>query len=407
MQIDRYVVKRLLGQGAMGKVYLAIDPKIDRQVAIKVLSTRNDDKDLRHRFRLEAKAIAKLKHPNIVELYDYSGENAADLFLVMEYVPGLSLYHLIGERGAMSEPTALCIGHELSLALEHAHKHQVVHRDLKPENILLHNGRVVLTDFGVVKVFARDNALGVSQVHTQTQVLGTPGFMAPEQFTGKGIDPRTDIFCLGAVLYNLTTARLPFEGESLDDIFKRLRKGRFVDPRTFSPLLSRPFCGLLSDCLRSNHKSRPKTATVIRERILEILELHGVSEVRQELVNYEKNPAGYAAEQRQRSIDIIIRDLKVALKDRDESQARALIGRMQVLTPVDERMRDISGVSFDRRRRPVFSAGVTKRHRWPWIVIGLLIGSVIGAAVVLALVHLGVIPPTWLQALEDLKSSSS
>src|SRR4051812_43471524 len=195
----------------MGKVYLATDPKLGRQVAIKVLAQVGPDDNIRQRFRLEARAIAALKHPNIVELYDYSGEAAEDLFLVMEYVPGASLDQLQRQHGNMSEPTVLCIAHELCLALTHAHANQVVHRDLKPENILLSQGRVVLTDFGVVKALARSSALGISRVRTRTQVLGTPGFMAPEQFSGRLIDHRTDIFSLGAVMYCLATGKLPYE----------------------------------------------------------------------------------------------------------------------------------------------------------------------------------------------------
>ena len=157
LQIDRYEIQRLIGKGAMGKIYLARDPKLGRDVAIKVLNSVSAKAETRERFRMEARAIAALRHPNIVELYDFSGTHAEDLFLVMEYVPGRTLHDHINERGAMSEVTTLCIGHELVLALEHAHEQNVVHRDLKPENVLLFNGRVVLTDFGIVKEIAAES----------------------------------------------------------------------------------------------------------------------------------------------------------------------------------------------------------------------------------------------------------
>jgi serine/threonine-protein kinase len=407
MQIDRYEIKRLLGQGAMGKVYLATDPKLDRKVAIKVLSTGRGDTELRRRFRLEARAIAALKHPNIVELYDYSGEEAEDLYLVMEYVPGLSLYHLVNDRGPMSEATALCIGHELALALEHAHQHQVVHRDIKPENILLNNGRIVLTDFGVVKAISPNSALGVRTVATRTQVLGTPGFMAPEQFSGKNIDARTDIFSFGAVLYNLTTGRLPFEGSSIDDILNRLRKGKFTDPRQFSPLLSGGFCELLATSMATKAKERFPDAAALRQRILDLLALAGVTEVRQELVSYEKNPAGHGLEQRERNLDVLIRDLKVALKDKDEALARALIQRMQVLAPVDDRMRDISGVKFDTQARPIFVSATIKSDRNLIFVLGMLAGGVLAALLTLLLVANRLVPERILLALGHLFSGGA
>ncbi len=394
LQLERYTVKRLLGQGAMGRVYLAEDPKLSRQVAIKVLTVGAGEPELRRRFRLEAKAIAALKHPNIVELYDYSGEDAADLYLVMEYVPGPSLYHLITHRGPMSETTALCVGHELALALEHAHAHQVVHRDLKPENVLLHQGRVVLTDFGVVKAIASDNPLGVQADRTRTQVLGTPGFMAPEQFVGRRIGPHTDLFALGAVLYNLCTGRLPFEGETVDQAYARLQKGKLVDPRQHNPLLSQLFCDLVAGCLALKPRARPASATAVRGHILELLAVHGVSEVRQELVDYDRNPTGYAAEQRERRLDVLVRDLKVALKDRDLPRARELIDRMRVLAPPADLVRDITGVSFDAKHRPVFGAG--RGRRW---AIGaraaFVLGALAGVALFAALEVSGLVPVGW------------
>lgn len=403
-RIDRYKLKRLLGQGAMGKVYLAIDPKLDREVAIKVLLPAASDEDLRRRFRLEAKAIAALKHPNIVELYDYSGQEAPDLFVVMEYVPGPSLYTLCTDRGPMSEPTALAIGHELALALAHAHEHQIVHRDLKPDNVLLHQGRVVLTDFGIAKAFARDNALG-TEPEIRTQVLGTPGFMAPEQFRGTGLDPRTDIWALGAVLYNLTTNRLPFASKNLDDTLRRARRGKLSDPRQFNPTLTEEFCQFLSHCMQPKQKSRPAGAVEVRDHVLALLAKHGVTEIRQELVGYENNPVRYADELRERSIDVLVRDLKVALKDKNEAEAQEIIVRMQVLAPVDERISDITGVSFDAQHRPVFTRREQSRKRIVWLAVGVAVGTLVGVACTAAAVALRLIPPIWVETLSRMGDS--
>jgi serine/threonine-protein kinase len=397
LSIDRYTIKRVLGQGAMGKVYLAEDPKLDRPVAIKVLATRLSDEEIRGRFRLEARAIAALKHPNIVELYDYSGKDAPDLYLVMEYVPGPSLYHLISQRGPMAEATALCVGHELALALEHAHSQQVVHRDLKPENVLLHQGRVVLTDFGVVKAVAENNALGVT-AKTHTQILGTPGFMAPELFSGKNIDARADVFSLGAVLYNLSTARLPFPEQEVGAMLKRLRRGRFADAREHNPLLSAPFCKLMNRCLATKPSDRWPSVTQLREEILAVLELHGVTEVREELARYDKDPDGYAVAQRERALDVLVRDLKVALKDKDRARARTLVHRMKVLAPVEDRMRDITGVSLDANRDVVFTATARSLGRWGMLA-GVSMGIVAGVALVTLLIAFRLLPDEWLTAL--------
>ncbi|MBI3180503.1 MAG: serine/threonine protein kinase [Deltaproteobacteria bacterium] len=375
--IDRYEVRNVLGEGATSKVYLAHDPKMDREVAVKLLAS-NAPFEVRERFRLEAKAIATLKHPNIVELYDYSGPDAQDLFLVMEYIPGRSLYVVTREHGPMSEATALCVGHELALALDHAHAHHIVHRDLKPENVLLSSGRIVLTDFGAVKAVALDNPLGVSSVHTRTKMVGTPGFMPPEQFDGRGIDQRSDIFSLGATLYNLTTSRIPYEGGSVEQTYKNLKSGRYVDPREHHPLLSPDFCRLLAGALAPNPKSRYKSAAQFKEQILGLIGSHGVTEIRSELSRYEGSPAIVAVEQRERSLGVLLRDLKVALKDRDVEQARALIDRIQTIAPLDERVQQVSeGVM-----RPVAQAASARGARWAWLGMGFVAGAVAGGLAV-------------------------
>ncbi|MBC7794761.1 MAG: serine/threonine protein kinase [Clostridia bacterium] len=283
MQIDRYRIERLLGEGGMGRVYLATDPKLNRDVAIKVLGS-NVDARTRERFELEARAIAVLKHPNIVELYDYSGPSANDLFLVLEYVPGRNLYEYLLERGLLPEVVALCIGHELTLALCHAHRFKVVHRDIKPENVLLSRGRVVLADFGIIKVIEASEVLGVDDIASQTQTIGTPGFMAPEQLEGRKIDHRTDIFAVGAVLYNLATGQLPYAGEANGASFRR---SAFIDPCTHVPGLSNTFASLLKRCVALKSKDRFDDPHELRVALLDALTEHGITEVRKVLEEWE------------------------------------------------------------------------------------------------------------------------
>jgi eukaryotic-like serine/threonine-protein kinase len=399
LRIDRYQVERLIGQGAMGKVYLAQDPKLGRQVAIKVLAQAAADDNVRQRFRLEARAIAALKHPNIVELYDYSGEQAEDLFLVMEYIPGASLDQLQRQHGNMSEPTVVCIAHELCLALVHAHGHQVVHRDLKPENVLLSQGRVVLTDFGVVKALAKSSALGISRVRTRTQVLGTPGFMAPEQFNGRQIDHRTDIFSLGAVMYCLATGKLPYEGGSVDEIYNNLKHGRFKDPREHHKLLSPGFAELVANCLNPKIKDRIQNAEELRTEIIALLGSHGVSEIRHELSLYERSPATYAIEQRQRSVDVLLRDLKVALKDKDEDMAEHIVRWVQNLAPLDQRMLDMTGIKMDPRQRRAVITSEGRRTRWGTIY-GLVGGAALGVVLSVVFDLRAFVPDSWLRSAE-------
>jgi eukaryotic-like serine/threonine-protein kinase len=396
LRIDRYEVQRLIGQGAMGKVYLARDPKIGRQVAIKVMLECDADDAVRQRFRLEARAIAALKHPNIVELYDYSGENAPDLFLVMEYIEGRSLAALLRQHGAMSEPSALCVAHELCLALGHSHQHNIVHRDLKPENVLLSQGRVVLTDFGIVKAIAKSAALDISGVRTRTQVVGTPGFMAPEQFAGRNIDARTDIFALGSVLYCLTTDKMPFDGNTVDEVYRRLKSGIFRDPRDHNALLSPGFCNLVRQCLAARPKDRLGSAEEMRVEILGLLGSHGVSEVRHELVLYEQNPATYAIEQRRRSVEVLLRDLKMALNDRDEDMAESIARWLKVLAPLDKRLSQVTVEPETAKllgRRP---------RRFRYLVAGLLLGAAVGLAAAVVFNLRARLPHPWLAHVDRL-----
>ncbi len=379
LHVDRYEVVRLLGEGAAGKVYLARDPKLGRDVAVKVLRT-GVDPSFRRRFVAEAQAIARLKHPNIVALHDYSGEQSSELYLVMEYVPGLSLFALTQEHGPMSEPTALGIGHEMALALEHAHARGIIHRDIKPENILLCEGRVVLTDFGIVKLVDTSTAGERGATRSRTETLGTPGFMPPEQFAGSSIGPHTDIFSLGAVLYDLTTGRVPYEGGSIEATYHNLRSGRYIDPREHRELLSADFAKLLARCLAPSVKDRLADAGELRTSILKLLKAHGVDEVRKELVAYERAPARHAVGQRDRRVDAMVAELKEALRERDASRANAVMQEIHKLAPLDPRMQQAAGIAADAtvmRRQ----AGRRAGSFWLGLLVGLVVGGAGGVVV--------------------------
>ena len=343
-QIDRYIIRRVLGTGAMGSVYAAWDPKLHREVALKVVpSALAHDEKGRARFVREARAIAAARHPNIVEIYDYSGIDSKHLYLVIEKLDGEDLFATLHRRGIMPEAVAAAVGHELCLALQVAHEAGIVHRDLKPENVFLNaTGRVVLTDFGIVKAITKSSA--IEGFKEPTDVIGTPGFMAPELLGGRALGPAIDIFALGVLLYNITTKRLPYEGATPLDIFQAAAEGNYEDPRTHNPLLSEEFCACIASCLQPNPKKRPRSVEMVRQVLKTVLEENGISDVRDDLHDYMHNSESYRQMAHTRCVEHVLAQLKVASKDHDEALVERFRKRLLVLDPYNEEVLEVSGV---------------------------------------------------------------
>jgi serine/threonine protein kinase len=214
-QLGRYEILGELGQGAMGVVYKAKDPLIDRVVAIKTinLGLALEEKDeYEGRFYQEAKAAGRLSHPNIVTIYDV-GKSGDVAYIAMEFLHGKELRDIMNEGGLLPVDKALDIAAQVSQGLAYAHEHGIVHRDVKPSNIMVANdGHVKITDFGIARMAS-------ASVRTQTgMVVGSPKYMSPEQVMGKEIDQRSDIFSLGVMLYEILTGQAPFNGENINAI---------------------------------------------------------------------------------------------------------------------------------------------------------------------------------------------
>lgn len=215
-EVGKYRIIEQIGEGAMGVVYRALDPVLNRMVAIKVMSdSLARDDDLRSRFLREAQAAGSLQHPNVVTIYDF-GEVSGHLFIAMEFVAGNDLEALIRAGSPMTIVDKIDILVDVLGGLGYAHKHGVVHRDVKPANIRVdEEGRARIMDFGIA--YLQSSKL------TRTGIMvGTPAYMAPEQVTGGVITPQTDIFSVGAVMYELFTGSKPFEGESLHSVFYKI-----------------------------------------------------------------------------------------------------------------------------------------------------------------------------------------
>ncbi|MEA2079530.1 MAG: serine/threonine-protein kinase, partial [Pseudomonadota bacterium] len=237
--LGRYRLERELGRGAMGTVYLATDPTIGREVAIKTLPLMQEyegreQQAAAERFFKEAEAVGRLDHPNIVTIYD-AGQEHDLAYIAMDYVPGESLDAWTGKSNLLPVWEVLEIAAQVADALDYAHSRKVIHRDIKPGNIIYErdSGVAKITDFGIARI------LDASRTRTGT-ILGSPSYMSPEQVAGKKADGRSDLFSLGTTLYQLLCGSLPFNGDSVATMMYQITNQKTPTMRRLRPSL--PVC---------------------------------------------------------------------------------------------------------------------------------------------------------------------
>src|SRR5215813_4476070 len=271
----KYRLERLIAHGGMGSVYRAVHQQLERNVAIKILRAEFlADQVIAERFNREARAAAKLKHPNIVAIYDFGSMPNGGAYLVMELIEGWSLReelrtHTAG-HGQMRPERAVAIMTQVCAGIEAAHRHGIIHRDLKPDNVMIEATaeaaeRVLVLDFGIAKLKDRDQ--GVQGLTDENTVIGTPNYISPEQCTGQAVDARSDIYSLGVILYEMFTGRPPFASQDTAAVLLRHLQEPPAPPSRFRAGLSRDLELVVLRALAKNPSHRFASAAQFAEHL--------------------------------------------------------------------------------------------------------------------------------------------
>lgn len=265
-KIGRYEIISEIGRGAMGVVYLAKDPVIDRQLAIKTIRLmglmKDENEEFLKRFYQEAKAAGNLSHPSIVTVHDAGFDKDTEMhYLVMEYIPGKTLKEIIQQKVPLTYEEKAMILEKVSDALVYAHSKGIVHRDIKPANIIISGpNSIKITDFGIAK-------LPTSHLTTDGQYLGTPTYMSPEQVMGKPVDLRSDIFSFGIVAYELLTYQKPFYGNNLTEVSHKIAYENPIPLKEIDKDCPEILCYIVDKCLSKDPNLRFQSAKEISEEL--------------------------------------------------------------------------------------------------------------------------------------------
>ena len=352
-RVGKYLLKRELGKGGMASVYLATDMELDRLVAIKLLHPLIADRpEGKKRFHREARATARLKHPNVIEVYDYStGRNGEPPYLVYEYVDGPNLAEFIKNHAPPWPELVAVTGLALANGLGAAHKEGIVHRDVKPENVLVdRSGRLVVTDFGIARLMSDETMTATGAV------MGSPAYMSPEQARGEHLDQRSDLFSLGVLLYYLATGTLPFPGKTPVAVMSSVLQGTYTPPIQARGDLGPDLDRVLRRCLAPDPNDRYQTAQALAIDLDHVARLGGLTDLDQELTAYLTDP-----ETRQKELmgQVIDACLARAQSAKRPAEALALADRILATDPQNAAAQRLMGKLTARKRWHLVAAGLT------------------------------------------------
>src|SRR5215211_64321 len=308
---ERYEISHLLGAGGMGRVYLARDRSLSRDVALKVLDERHaENPEFVERFRREAKAAASLSHPNMLTVYD-AGEDDETPYIAMEYLPGGTLKNRIQERGALPPRVAAGVTFEVANALTAAHEKSIVHRDIKPENVLVTDqGHAKVGDFGIAR------AATATAITETDLILGSIRYLSPEQAKGEKVGPPSDLYSLGVVLYEMLTGRVPFDEENPIATAMKHVTEEPTSPRELDPTIPKALEAITLKLLKKDPKQRYGSATELAEDLEQLLVgpiPAAVSDPSETTLDTERSIQGASERRRRRKIFAALTLLAVAI----------------------------------------------------------------------------------------------
>ena len=326
---NRYELERELGRGGMAIVYRALDKRLNRPVALKLLHPYlANQPESAARFTRESEAIAKLHHPNIVEIFDAGvDEQTKSHFIVMELIEGATLNAFIAEHPTQIPEIALAMGCSLCDAISHAHQANIIHRDIKPENIMISSDGVIkLMDFGIARM------LDAERMTASGSLVGSPAHMPPEIIEGQPYSFTCDIFSLGTVIYNVLANRLPFSGMTPMSVFKMIISGDYPRPSRINPTISESFDAIIDKCLETVPDARFQTAAELKAKMLDLLETMQMANYGEVLHEYFADPDAFNSKKTAEILTILNHS---ALTDIDNKQIPAAVNKLNRVLAYD------------------------------------------------------------------------
>jgi tRNA A-37 threonylcarbamoyl transferase component Bud32 len=332
-QLEKYTLLEEVGQGGMAVVYRGVDTVLDREVAVKILHPHlAKEEESKQRFQREAHAVAKLRHDNILEIFDYSGLDSDESYIVTEFIHGQTLKDFLARNPISHPEIAAMLLVEVCKALGHAHGTGIIHRDIKPENIMIRrDGRVKLMDFGIAQM------VDVQKLTVTGQLLGSPAYMAPELVQGRPLDFRSDVFSLGTLLYQLCTGELPFKGRNPHEVLKRIADGNFVTPEVANPVVDSKMGRIVRKALAHEPDARYQQVDGLREALMAFLADVDIDSPRKELAAYFADTAAYSRSLQKRVVAALLKKGRAALAhEKGKAAALTLLDRCLCADPRNE-----------------------------------------------------------------------